>query len=358
VTVSNSCASCNPSLDNSLPTYVRDVLGHFEGLKRESDGWAACCPSPSHGGTGEDRNPSLRITIGEGGKILIKCRVGCDTRSVLEAAGLSFPDLFVPDGEQPAEPLTQEYEEPSSEELEARDEIYRYMLDCLTLSEADRKGLLDRGLENKDIDEGQYRTLANADRDQVLKKLFDVFDLFGVPGFRPSGSGAKFTTQATGLLVPCRNAEGKILALKIRRTNEQVEADKGPRYIYLSGGEQSSGAPVHVPIRVREEHLETGGWIRITEGELKADVASSRSNIGTIGVPGVSLWQRCLPLLAKYKVRTVVLAFDWKDVCLKYPVYQQLKAVSVRRTAFLTAVVQCPPKGGQSYGPRQTTRST
>ena len=32
-------------------------------------------------------------------------------------------------------------------------------------------------------------------------------------------------------------------------------------------------------------------------------------------------------------------------------------SVCVRRTAFLTAVVQCLPKGGHHHGPRQTTRS-
>src|SRR5690349_15609661 len=32
--------------------------------------------------------------------------------------------------------------------------------------------------------------------------------------------------------------------------------------------------------------------------------------------------------------------------------------VSVRRSPFLTAVVQCLPKGGHHHGPRQTARST
>ena len=42
-----------------------------------------------------DRVPSLSITEGRDGRVLLNCFAGCDTSAVLAAIGLSFSDLFV-----------------------------------------------------------------------------------------------------------------------------------------------------------------------------------------------------------------------------------------------------------------------
>jgi hypothetical protein len=49
--------------------------------------WIAKCPAH------EDGSPSLSLKE-SGGRILIYCRAGCTTPTVLKAAGLSFRDLF------------------------------------------------------------------------------------------------------------------------------------------------------------------------------------------------------------------------------------------------------------------------
>jgi hypothetical protein len=46
---------------------------------------------PAH----EDRVPSLSITEGRNGQVLVNCFAGCHTSAVLAAIGLSFRDLFV-----------------------------------------------------------------------------------------------------------------------------------------------------------------------------------------------------------------------------------------------------------------------
>ena len=66
-----------------------------------------------------------------------------------------------------------------------------------------------------------------------------------------------------------------------------------------------------VPVHTRTP----GAPVRITEGELKADVATLLSGVLTLSVPGVSAWRRALPLLQQLGVTTVHLAFDadWRQ---------------------------------------------
>lgn len=49
---------------------------------------SARCPNHS------DTAPSLRISEGDDGKLLVKCMARCDTKDVLAAAGLGWADLF------------------------------------------------------------------------------------------------------------------------------------------------------------------------------------------------------------------------------------------------------------------------
>ena len=58
------------------------LLGNARRYKR---GWLASCPVPGHGSGNGDTNPSLAITDGEGGKILLKCFGGCEQADVFES---------------------------------------------------------------------------------------------------------------------------------------------------------------------------------------------------------------------------------------------------------------------------------
>ncbi|MGO1048823.1 phage/plasmid primase, P4 family [Crossiella sp. CA198] len=66
-----------------------DRLAAGGGLTEQSDGWLTHCPAH------HDRVPSLRIALAEGGKLLVRCRAGCETAAVLAAATppLTFADL-------------------------------------------------------------------------------------------------------------------------------------------------------------------------------------------------------------------------------------------------------------------------
>jgi hypothetical protein len=79
-----------PSPKPNSSTPIDRVLSHFEGVHRSGAGWMARCPHH------DDRYASLSVKEGVDGTVLLHCHAGCDTRSVVESAGLAWVDLFPP----------------------------------------------------------------------------------------------------------------------------------------------------------------------------------------------------------------------------------------------------------------------
>ena len=67
---------------------IDDVLAALHGrkVKPNNGGWVASCPGPNHGQG--DRRPSLKVDVGEGGKVLLYCHAGCTYADVMDALGL------------------------------------------------------------------------------------------------------------------------------------------------------------------------------------------------------------------------------------------------------------------------------
>lgn len=70
---------------------IDELLSRLEKVRRQGQGFVACCPAH------EDNSPSLRVTEGEDGRILIHCFAGCGAADVMGSLGLQLTDLF-PDG--------------------------------------------------------------------------------------------------------------------------------------------------------------------------------------------------------------------------------------------------------------------
>ena len=66
------------------------VLSRLSHVKRVSGGYMARCPAH------DDKNPSLSITEGNDGRVLLKCFAGCSTEEIVKALGLTMSDLFPP----------------------------------------------------------------------------------------------------------------------------------------------------------------------------------------------------------------------------------------------------------------------
>jgi hypothetical protein len=73
---------------------IEEVLGRFEGVRREGEGWKALCPAH------DDHDPSLSIA-GREDRVLIHCFAGCRPDDVVARVGLLMGDLFLSDDGQP-----------------------------------------------------------------------------------------------------------------------------------------------------------------------------------------------------------------------------------------------------------------
>jgi hypothetical protein len=68
---------------------LRHFRSHFDRVWSEKpDGFVARCPAH------DDREPSLKVSAGEDGRILLYCHANCTTEEVVSALGLTMADLF------------------------------------------------------------------------------------------------------------------------------------------------------------------------------------------------------------------------------------------------------------------------
>lgn len=311
-------------MDVHIPDYVLQVLARFGPVSHDTDGWLTFCPCPTHSGKGVDKNPSLRITIGDEGKLIVHCRTGCSNEDVLSAVGLTYADLFCPTSEEPADTLlfANEYRIKDSERpVDLYHRVYSAILQFLHLADSHLEDLKDRGITPEQATTWQYRSLiSNFDATNLRKKLNKEFgsDLQNVPGFRPCPDNPaqfEFAIDPQGLLIPIRSPMGEIISLKTRRPIT-------PKYIIWSTYKgPSAGTPVHCPLTPPVE-LNT---LRITEGEIKADIAYARTGTYTISIPGVNAWPSALSVLEVLNPKRVLLSFDYADLTQKGGVARLLR---------------------------------
>ena len=189
------------------------------------------------------------------------------------------------------------------------DRVYGRLLELCPLSSGHSENLRQRGLDQQAIESGRYGSYPDGrNRSHIVSRLSSEFsdaDLLGVPGFFRDGSNWRLSGWH-GLLIPIRNQDGLIVSLKVRDDDDKAD----PKYTTLSStrkGGPGSGCHVHIPLSASQRNH---GTVRVTEGELKADVATHLSCTPTISIPGVSQWRMAIPLLRKLGAREVLVAFD------------------------------------------------
>lgn len=224
--------------------------------------------------------------------------------------------------------------------IETIDAAYRALLAQLSLTQAHREALERRGLDTAAIARGGYRSLAGSGRTALGRSVAAITTLEGVPGFHVAGN-SWVVGGASGLLVPLRNLSGQIVALKVRRD----DANADPRYLYLSStrrGGPSAVHALHVPVGVESRSC---ALLRITEGELKADVATHLSGVPTLSVPGVGSWRLAIDAAKTLEPQLVQVAFDmdWKT---KPPVARAARALldGLRGAGFAAEMIDWNPR--------------
>jgi len=75
----------------------QQILTRTQAKEKKPDQWEGHCPGPTH--KHGDRRPSLSVSRGNNGRILLHCHSGCARKSVLDALDLKDEDLFPPKDE-------------------------------------------------------------------------------------------------------------------------------------------------------------------------------------------------------------------------------------------------------------------
>ena len=197
--------------------------------------------------------------------------------------------------------------------------VYDAMLDHMELSAAHLEHMTapypkGRGLTVDAVKGYKYRSLGSG-RSRVARHLQDTFGdatLLTIPGLllekNDNGSTYWSIGGLQGILIPNRDTNGRIAAIQIRVDNPP---DPENRYFWL--GRLHSGAPTneptcHVPLPRPNVSTRT---IRVTEGLLKADIATALDpSILTVGCPGVYATSALSGTAKELDAKTVRLAFD------------------------------------------------
>ena len=186
-------------------------------------------------------------------------------------------------------------------------EIYSKAFELQRLSKAHREAFRARGLTDDQIDLAGYRSMLPGNHSGMLRVLDTMFgrdDLALVPGFYVEGKSIKMMSTP-GIWIPVRDAQGRIQAIRVR-PDKPVDDDR--KYVWFSSahkGGASPRAPAHAPILGAP-----GAVIGVTEGELKADIATALSGNYWISIPGATCVSSSLPLLEHLGASRVRLAWD------------------------------------------------
>lgn len=66
---------------------LADLIARLDDVEQTDDGYLVHCPAH------DDSKQSLRLTASDAGKVLLRCRAGCETKDVVKALGLTMRDL-------------------------------------------------------------------------------------------------------------------------------------------------------------------------------------------------------------------------------------------------------------------------
>ena len=184
-----------------------------------------------------------------------------------------------------------------------RNVVYRELLKNLSLSEKHYLNLKNRGLSGTDIKRNGYKTLPfdKAFKRKTCDELISQgLTLKGIPGFYTDRYNywTFWTPQGGGFLVPVIDYLGRVQGCQIRK--DETSKSKYPWFSssYMENGTQMDGC-----IHVHWNTVHSISKIVITEGPLKATIASILSNTTFVAVPGVSALHD-LPRVLCYMIAT------------------------------------------------------
>lgn len=191
---------------------------------------------------------------------------------------------------------------------------YKAFLSKCVLLNVHKKDLLERGLTEEAIKNGMYKTVPHGENlKRIISELIaEGYQLLGVPGFYQDEETKEIRANVDfiyGYFVPVFSYRGHIKGMQIR-----LEKTKNPkkRYFWFSSTDLFNGCTCsgHVHFIGKKEVQKA----YLTEGPLKATVASFLSGRTFIAIPGVNATSALTEFLSKlYKqgyIKTIVNTLD------------------------------------------------
>lgn len=199
----------------------------------------------------------------------------------------------------------------SIDESKRIDKIYRDFLDKLSLSEMHYKNLINRGLNDRDIQKWKFKSVPMFGYKRIAEELIDKgHDLNGVGGFYKDADRwtVNINSKMTGIIIPAWNIDGLIEGLQIR-----LDVPFGKcKYLWISSAGKCSGTGTKAtPFFAKG--LRRNDTLVITEGAFKAIIPSKIFGYSVLGIPGVNNQteiKKIIPQIKKMGYKKIVEAFD------------------------------------------------
>lgn len=183
-----------------------------------------------------------------------------------------------------------------------------------------RNELLKRGLSANAIANAEYVSKpANNSKsaNAALKYMIENFNLDEVPGFYiDDRSGHRQMVPTAGVIIPSRGLDGGTRSLSIRANNPK-KSKSGKvigKYIHFSSGGKTRGGTVtlgtHCPVVKGLPKKSCSVTARITEGILKADVATFLDDTYCLGMHGLNIPDDLGSVIEALEISTLHIALD------------------------------------------------
>lgn len=242
---------------------LSELLTRFDDIEETPDGYLVHCPAHP------DSHRSLRLSVSDSGRILVKDRAGCDTKDVLAAVGLSLKDLAT----MTAGDATPAHAATSTAKPATPAQVASLAIKLQGWASTLEQARLAAGTE---------------DASPLLQGAFAALDYaearFGVSPDAAVRLGLGYVEDLGGgprLVVPFRDRDGVALGFQARA----LDADASVRWLGPKSPDGASWAKIGYFPGI-------GGYdgqVLITEGPGDALTSAASLGFDTIGVRGASL---------------------------------------------------------------------
>lgn len=210
-------------------------------------------------------------------------------------------------------------EETPAANIEVRDKVYDALLKKLVLAPRHFDDLLDRGMPGDYINEKGYKSTPGRESTEGIAFWLakEGYPLENIPGFYKNKQGKWDLVTIPGFYIPVKDELGRVQGLQIRVNNEYLgyinrryPDTKLRKYMWLSSVAKKDGCSSGSPVHIANTYSKNFQRIGITEGPIKADIASFYTGIPVMGIAGTGLFRAAAQTAKDLKNNESLIFYD------------------------------------------------